>query len=111
MAAATTPASTDGALLGDSGGLGEKIPWSRRLRYQFKPMQMLEDQSVQLYDACLVSGLKAKRYFESRGVPWIWIPCAFNDIMIRRRPTRMQRGRFDSVISETYRNIPEFVNW
>ena len=66
-------------LLGDSGGLGEKIPRSRRLRYKFKPMQMLEDQAVPLYDACLVSGLKAKRHFESRGVPWIWVPCAFND--------------------------------
>jgi len=66
-------------LLGDSGGLGEKIPWSRRLRYQFKPMQMLEARSVLMYDACLVSGLKAGRYFESRGVPWMWMPCAFND--------------------------------
>jgi glycosyltransferase involved in cell wall biosynthesis len=65
-------------LLGDSGGLGEKIPWLRRLRYKFKPLQMLEAQAVLLYDACLVSGLNAKRYFEPRGVPWIWIPCGFN---------------------------------
>ena len=41
-------------------------------------MQMLEEQAVLLYDACLVSGLKTKRYFEPRGVPWVWIPCAFN---------------------------------
>jgi glycosyltransferase involved in cell wall biosynthesis len=65
-------------LLGDSGGLGESIPWFRRWRYQFKPMQMLEDRAVELFDACLVSGLKAGRYFESRGVPWIWHPAAFN---------------------------------
>ena len=65
-------------LLGDSGGLGEKIPWLRRLRYRFKPLQMLEDQAVGMYDACLVSGLNAKRFFEPRGVPWIWVPCGFN---------------------------------
>jgi glycosyltransferase involved in cell wall biosynthesis len=64
--------------LGDSGGLGEEIPSSRRWRYKFKPMQMLEDESVLLYDACLVSGLKARSYFESRGVPWMWQPAAFN---------------------------------
>ncbi len=65
-------------MLGDSGGLGENIPWLRRLRYNFKPMQMLESQAVLLYDACLISGLKAKRYFEPRGIPWLWIPSAFN---------------------------------
>jgi glycosyltransferase involved in cell wall biosynthesis len=65
-------------LLGDSGGLGEKVSSLRRFRYKFKPMQMLEEQAVLLYDACLVSGLKAKRYFEPRGVPWVWVPCAFN---------------------------------
>ena len=65
-------------MLGDSGGLGEQIPWSRRLRYQFKPMQMLEDRAVLLYDACLISGLQAKRYFDPRNVPWLWIPSSFN---------------------------------
>lgn len=65
-------------LLGDSGGLGEQISQSRRWRYKFKPMQMLDDESVLLYDACLVSGLKAKKYFEPRGVPCVWIPCAFH---------------------------------
>jgi len=65
-------------LLGDSGGLGEEIPAMRRFRYKFKSMGMLDGESVLLYDACLVSGLKAKRYFESRGVPWLWMPCAVN---------------------------------
>ena len=65
-------------LLGDSGGLGERVsPW-RRFRYKFKPVQMLEEQAVLLYDACLVSGLNAKRFFEPRGVPWVWIPSGFN---------------------------------
>lgn len=65
-------------LLGDSGGLGEKVkPW-RRFRYKFKPMHMLEERAVLLYDACLVSGIKAKRFFEPRGVPWTWIPSGFH---------------------------------
>jgi glycosyltransferase involved in cell wall biosynthesis len=64
-------------MLGDSGGLGEKIPPLRRWRYKFKLMQMLEDESVLLYDACLGSGLKSRHYFEPRGVPWTWIPLAF----------------------------------
>jgi glycosyltransferase involved in cell wall biosynthesis len=65
-------------LLGDSGGLGEKISSWRRFRYKFKPMHMLEEDGVSLYDACLVSGLKAKRFFEPRGIPWVWIPCGFH---------------------------------
>ena len=64
-------------MLGDSGGLGEKIPALRQLRYKFKPMQMLDNESVLLYDACLGSGLKSRLYFEPRGVPWAWIPLAF----------------------------------
>jgi glycosyltransferase involved in cell wall biosynthesis len=65
-------------LLGDSGGLGEKISGLRRFRYKFKPMQRLEDETVLWYDACLVSGLNAKRFFEPRGVPWVWIPSGFH---------------------------------
>lgn len=64
-------------LLGDSGGLGEKIPALRRFRYKFKPMQMMEDKAVKLYDACLGSGLKSRRYFEEQGIPWMWMPCGF----------------------------------
>lgn len=65
-------------MLGDSGGLGEHIPRLRRMRYKLKPMQMLEDQAVLLYDACLISGLNARRYFDPRNVPWLWVPSAFN---------------------------------
>ena len=63
--------------LGDSGGLGEKIPPLRRFRYRFKPMQMLEAESVLLYDAALVSAMGAKQYFEPRGVPWLWFPACY----------------------------------
>jgi glycosyltransferase involved in cell wall biosynthesis len=62
----------------DSGMLGEKIPLLRRLRYRFKPMQMFDDQALVLYDACLSFGINTKRYFEPRGVPWLWMPSAFN---------------------------------
>jgi glycosyltransferase involved in cell wall biosynthesis len=65
-------------LLGDSGGLGEKVQPLRRFRYKFKPMHMLEEEGVLLYDACLVSGLRARRFFEPRGVPWTWIPSGFH---------------------------------
>ena len=64
-------------ILGDSGSLGENISFSRRFRYWFKPMQMLETKSVLLYDACIISNISAKRYFEPRGIPWTWHPSAF----------------------------------
>jgi glycosyltransferase involved in cell wall biosynthesis len=63
--------------IGDSGGLGEKVPWSRRFRYKFKPMQMLEAQSVLMYDACIISSITSKRYFEPRGVHWMWYPAPY----------------------------------
>jgi glycosyltransferase involved in cell wall biosynthesis len=79
-------------LLGDSGGLGEKVPPLRRFRYKFKPMHMLEEEGVLLYDACLVSGLKAKRFFEPRGVPWTWIPSGFHFHYDPPPPDLNQRG-------------------
>ena len=65
-------------VLNDSGGLGEEIPWSKRWRYKFKPMQVLEEESaLTLYDASIISSITAKRYFEPRGVPWVWHPAAY----------------------------------
>ena len=62
----------------DSGGLGEKIPLSRKLRYWFKPMQMLEAQAVHLYeDGCILSSVTSKKYFEPRGIPWVWHPANY----------------------------------
>ena len=69
MAAAAARASAHRAQAWRQWRTGRTDSWSRRLRYLFKPMQMLDDKSVLLYDACLVSGFKAKRYFEPRGVP------------------------------------------
>ena len=64
-------------VLADSG-LGQPVSISRRLRYLIKPMQYLEEKSVLWYDACLGFGFESRRDFESRGVPWLWMPSAFN---------------------------------
>jgi glycosyltransferase involved in cell wall biosynthesis len=65
-------------ILADSGTLGQHVKLSRRLRYALKPMQTLDDQAVQQYDACISFGNGTRRYFEPRGVPWLWMPSAFN---------------------------------
>ncbi len=65
-------------VLADSGQLGEKISIARRLRYRLKPMQTLDGEAILRYDACISFGIDTKRYFESRGVPWLWMPSAFN---------------------------------
>jgi glycosyltransferase involved in cell wall biosynthesis len=65
-------------VLADSGTLGQHVKFSRRLRYALKPMQTLDAQAVQWYDACISFGNGTRRYFEPRGVPWLWMPSAFN---------------------------------
>jgi glycosyltransferase involved in cell wall biosynthesis len=64
-------------VLADSG-LGQPVKLSRRFRYLFKPMQMLEYKAALLYDACLGFGIDTRRHFEPRGIPWQWMPSAFN---------------------------------
>ena len=64
-------------VLADSG-LGQPVSCPRRFRYLFKPMQTLEREAMLWYDACLGFGLESRRYFEPRGVPWMWMPSAFN---------------------------------
>lgn len=63
-------------VLADSG-LGEPVPFSRRFRYWFKPMQVLEDEAVLWFDACLGFGVDTQRHFVPRGVPWLWMPSAY----------------------------------
>jgi glycosyltransferase involved in cell wall biosynthesis len=66
-------------LLADAGTLGQKIPVIKRLRYAFKPMVTLDEAKVNLwFDACISFGINTQRYFEPRGVPWMWMPSAFN---------------------------------
>jgi glycosyltransferase involved in cell wall biosynthesis len=66
-------------ILADAGTLGQKIPPAKRLRYAFKPMVALDEaKSIPLFDACISYGIGTRRYFEPRGVPWMWMPSAFN---------------------------------
>jgi glycosyltransferase involved in cell wall biosynthesis len=62
----------------DSATLGTRASLSRRIRYKFKPMQMLDEQAIGLFEACISFGIGTKHYFESRGIPWMWMPSAFN---------------------------------
>ena len=64
-------------VLADSG-LGQPVSSLRRLRYKIKPMQVLEETAVHWYDACLGFGIDTRRHFEPRGVPWLWMPAAYN---------------------------------
>ncbi len=64
-------------VLADSG-LGRPVPLSRKLRYLIKPMQFLEEKAVAWYDACLGFGIETRQHFEPRGMPWMWMPSAFN---------------------------------
>ncbi len=64
-------------VLADSG-LGQPVSAFRRLRYKFKPMHFLEEQAVHWYDACLGFGIESRRHFEPRGIPWLWMPAAYN---------------------------------
>ena len=65
-------------ILADSTTLGKHVSWSRRMRYAFKPMQILDSQAILSYDACISFGISTRRYFEPHGIPWIWMPSAFN---------------------------------
>jgi len=66
-------------ILADAGTLGQKIPLAKRLRYALKPMVALDEaKSIPLFDACISYGIGTRRYFEPRGVPWMWMPSAFN---------------------------------
>lgn len=64
--------------LADSGTLGQRVSASRRLRYRFKPMQTLDDEAILAYDACVSFAKGTEQYFAPRGVPWLWMPSAFN---------------------------------
>ncbi len=66
-------------VLADAGTLGQKIPLVKRLRYAFKPMITLDEgKSMHWFDACISFSFDTRRYFEPRGVPWMWMPSAFN---------------------------------
>ena len=62
----------------DSSTLGQRVGLFRRLRYALKPMQTLDDKAIHWYEACISYGIGTRHYFEPRGVPWLWMPSAFN---------------------------------
>jgi glycosyltransferase involved in cell wall biosynthesis len=64
-------------VLADSG-LGQPVSAWRRLRYRFKPVAFLEEQAIHWYDACLGFGIESRRHFEPLGIPWQWMPAAYN---------------------------------
>ncbi len=65
-------------ILADSTTLGKHVSLSRRLRYALKPMQNLDARAILWYDACISFGIGTKRFFEPRGIPWMWMPSASN---------------------------------
>lgn len=66
-------------ILADAGTLGQKIPFAKRLRFAIKPMITLDEgKSMLWFDACISYGIGTRCYFEPRGVPWMWMPSAFN---------------------------------
>jgi glycosyltransferase involved in cell wall biosynthesis len=64
--------------LADCEGLGQPTSLLRKLRYRLKPMQMLESEAVYDYDVCLALSNQTRQYFEPKGIPWMWLPPAFN---------------------------------
>lgn len=73
-----TPRPAIVLVLADSSTLGLRVPIGRRLRYKFKPMQTMDDVAIRWYDACIGFGVQTRRYFEPRGIPWMWMPSAPN---------------------------------
>jgi glycosyltransferase involved in cell wall biosynthesis len=66
-------------LLADSGSLGKKIPLLKRIRYAFKPLVTVdENKAISWFDACISFSLDTRQYFESRALPWFWMPPAPN---------------------------------
>ena len=62
----------------DSSTFGRQVSAFRRFRYFFKPMQTLNDQALFFYDACISFGIGTRKNFEQHGIPWMWMPSAFN---------------------------------
>jgi glycosyltransferase involved in cell wall biosynthesis len=64
--------------LADSNRLGRRMPLLRRLRYRLKPMTHADDQVVTWFDACISFSNSTRDTFERLGVPWLWMPSAYN---------------------------------
>lgn len=66
-------------VLADSGSLGKKVSLSKRFRAAFKPMVTVdENHAIPWFDACISFSAETRRLFEPHGIPWLWMPAAFN---------------------------------
>lgn len=62
----------------DSSSLGKTISWSKRLRYSLKPMYVSDQEAIGWYDGCISFGIGTEPFFQPLGIPWMWMPSAFN---------------------------------
>lgn len=62
----------------DSSSLGQVMRPFRRFRYSLKPMYVPDDVAIGWYDACISFGIGTEKFFEPLGIPWMWMPSAFN---------------------------------
>lgn len=61
-------------LLLDSSNLGQAMPWTKRFRRSFKPMYVPDNQMLFQFDACIGLSRTVAKYFQPRGVPFLWMP-------------------------------------
>ncbi|MBX3732656.1 MAG: hypothetical protein KF791_08685 [Verrucomicrobiae bacterium] len=62
----------------DSALLGQAMPPFRRFRHRFKPMQVPDSVAIAWYDGCISFGIGTEKFFTPLGIPWLWMPSAFN---------------------------------
>ncbi len=65
-------------IFADSASLGKRMPAFRRFRYSLKPMYVSDDEAIGWYDGCISFGLGTEAFFRPLGIPWMWMPSAFN---------------------------------
>ncbi|GDY23319.1 hypothetical protein LBMAG56_46660 [Verrucomicrobiota bacterium] len=63
-------------LLADSSTLGRRLSFTKRLRYQCKPMIWPDEVMLPFFDACVGLGRDTERFFAPRKTPWLWLPGA-----------------------------------
>ena len=61
-------------LLLDSVNLGQRIRWLKQVRRRFKPMFTPDAEMVTRFDGCVGLSRTVEKYFQPRGVPFLWMP-------------------------------------
>jgi glycosyltransferase involved in cell wall biosynthesis len=77
-------------LLLDSPQLGRRLPWSRRLRYRFKPLVVPDAEMLGWFDACIGLSTDVESHFAPSGKPFLWMPGACDPA---RCPTAQEEPR------------------